>query len=402
MPSARHTAELAPREAQGADAIARAKALAPIIRAAGPRIEAARELPSDLLAAMHDAGLFRLMLPRFLGGAELPPMYLAEVTEIIASADGSTGWCLGQGSGCAMSAAYLDEPIARQVFGPKNAVLSWGAGTAGKAVVTDGGYIVTGRWSFSSGSRHATWIGGHSLVYERDGSPRLWPGGQHADRTMLFLREQVAIEDDWRVMGLRGTGSDSYGVKEFFVPDRLTLNRDMDNERRVDSTAYIFTTTLVYAAAFAGVALGIARGALDDLHALAQHKTARGAPSSLRESPVFHTVLAELEGQYRAARAYLQQSYADVWRRAEVARKLTLDDRAELRLAATYVSNQSVDVVTRVYRAAGSTAIFEVNPFERRLRDSLAVSQQAQARATHYQTVGRHMMGLAPDSLMFM
>jgi alkylation response protein AidB-like acyl-CoA dehydrogenase len=351
---------------------------------------------------MHEARLFRLMLPRALGGEELDPVSLSQVTEAIAMGDASAAWCLGQGSGCAMSAAYLEPDAARKVFGPANAALAWGAGAQGKAVAATGGYVVTGKWFFASGSRHATWLGGHCKVVEADGRPRLAADGRQAERTALFRREQAAIDDVWHVMGLRGTGSDGYGVAELFVPDELTLNRDDPAERREPGATYKFPTTLAFAAAFGGVALGIARGALDDLMALAMDKTPRGARTSLRESPVFQSAAAELEGQWRGARAYLHAAVAEVWREAEQGRELTLDQRVAIRLAATTAINQATDVTAGAYRAAGATAIFNAQPFERRMRDAHAVSQQAQARATHFETVGRHLLGLAPDTTMFL
>jgi alkylation response protein AidB-like acyl-CoA dehydrogenase len=387
---------------EGPDAIERARALIPLLRAAAPRIEAARELTPDVVAAMHEARLFRLMLPRSLGGEELDPVSLSQVTEAIAMGDASAAWCLGQGSGCAMSAAYLSPEAARKVFGPANAVLAWGAGAQGKAAATTGGYVVTGKWLFASGSRHATWLGAHCKVVEADGRPRLGPDGKQVERTALLRREQAAIDDVWHVMGLRGTGSDGYGVTELFVPEAETLNRDNAAERREAAAAYKFTTTLAFAAAFGGVALGIARGALDDLLALAMDKTPRGARTTLRDSPVFQSDAAELEGRWRGARAYLHAAVAEALREAERGRELTLDRRVAVRLAATTAINQATEVTAAAYRAAGATAIFNSQPFERRMRDAHAVSQQAQARATHFETVGRHLLGLAPDTAMFL
>ena len=385
------------------DCRARARAVAPVLAAAGSRIEAARELTPDALAAMHEARLFRLLLPRALGGEELDPVTLSEVTEIIAAADASAAWCLGQGSGCAMAAAYLAPEVAARVFGPADAVLAWGAGAQGRAVAEPGGYRVTGTWHFASGSRHATWLGGHSKVFEADGRPRLRADGRQVDRTALFRREQASIHDNWQVMGLRGTGSDGFSVKDFFAADELTIDREDDAERRQAATLYLFPATLVYAAAFGGVAIGIARATLEDLLALAKaDKQPRGARTSLRESPVFQTLAAELEATVRSGRAYLSQSVGEIWRAVEMSRQLSLEQRLAIRLSATFVINQMTGVVQTAYRAAGATAIFDDNPFERRFRDAHAVSQQAQARTTHYETIGRHLVGLEPDTLMFL
>ncbi len=385
--------------APGQPYLERARALVPVIIAAAEQIEAGRELPAEVLEAMFEAELFRLTLPRFLGGAELPIALLAQVTETIASADASTAWCLGQALGCAMSAAFLDEAPARQVFGPENAVLAWGAGNEGKAVATEGGFHITGAWRFASGGKHATWLGGHCRVYDADGSPRLQPDGAQAHRTALFPRATARMSDDWYVMGLRGTRSEGYSVVDLFVEDAFTLDRDAPQECRVDTTLYQFSTTNIYASAFSGVALGIARAMLNDLLELAGHKHPRGANSSMRESPVVQTRLAELEAQLGSARAYQQQVLSEVWQKVDSTKELEMADRARLRLATTYAINQATDVAEHVFRLAGATAIFESRVFERRFRDAHTVSQQVQGRDTNFETVGRFMLGLDVDTV---
>ncbi|MDG2284710.1 MAG: acyl-CoA dehydrogenase family protein, partial [Alphaproteobacteria bacterium] len=269
---------------------------------------------------------------------------------------------------------------------------------AGKAVACEGGYKVTGSWQFASGGKHATWLGGHSKVFEADGSPRMTKDGRHADRTALFPREVADIHDDWHVMGLKGTRSEGYTVTDLFVADELTLDRDNPKECRNAAPLYVFPTTLVYASCFSGVALGIGRGALDDLITLATTKTQRSARSSMRESPVFHTEIAELEARWGAARAYQQSILRDVTDDVSESGMLSVENRARIRLAATHAINETTKVVHQVYRMAGSSAIFENAPFERRFRDMHAVSQQMQARQSHYETVGRQIMGLDSSS----
>ena len=374
------------------------KSITPIIKAAHQEIDAQRCLTDDLLSELHNLGLFRLSLPRNLNGGELSPYQLSQVAEVLAQADASVGWCFGQGSGCAMSAAFLEPKISKKVFGPKNSVLAWGAGIAGKAVRCDGGYKITGTWQFASGSGHATWLGGHSMVFDANDVPVLKADGTQADRTALFPKPLAILHDDWHVIGLKGTRSESYTVKELFVPEELTLDRENQDECRSKAPLYIFPTTLVYASCFSGVALGIARGAVDDLIDIARTKTQRSARSSMRESPVFQTQVAQLEAQLSSARAYQQSVLERVSNTVFQTYDLQQSDRAEIRLATTYAINQATEVVQQVYKLAGSSAIFENAPFERRFRDMHAVSQQMQARHTHFETVGRYMMNLDSSS----
>ncbi len=377
----------------------KAREIAPVLREATAQIEDERALIPHVLDAMHDAKLFRLTLPTRHDGAELPLPQLAEVAEIIAGADASAAWCLGQAFGCAMSAAFMDEAPAREVFDPREAVLAWGAGVQGTLTATEGGYLVSGTWRFASGSHHATWLGGHSKVFEADGSPRMGANGRQANRTALFPRDQAEMADDWYVMGLRGTRSEGYTVENLFIPEGLTVDRETEAERQVDTTLFRFPTTTVYASVFSSVALGIAQSAFDDLLALGMEKRARAARTTLRESPVFQSELAQLEAKLGSARAYKHAILTEIWQTVDSTGVLSMADRARIRLATTYAINEATEVVEQIYRMAGSTAIFDGEPFERRFRDIHAVSQQVQGRATNYETVGRFMLDLDADTI---
>src|SRR3977135_2384323 len=145
--------------------IARAEAVRPDVAAASNAIETTRRLPPALLDKLHEAQLFRLLLPRSSDGVETDPVTFFHVIETIAQADASTAWCLGQAGGCARSAAYLDLPVAHAIFGnDPRAVLAWGPGPRVKAIECEGGYKVTGVWAFASGCRHAPWPGGRRAI----------------------------------------------------------------------------------------------------------------------------------------------------------------------------------------------------------------------------------------------
>ena len=238
------------------DAVARAHGVVELLRASADRIEAGRALPADIVAALHEARLFRLLLPRSLGGDELHLKTLAQVIEVIAGADASTAWCLGQGAGCAMAAASLKPEVARRLFGPADAVLAWGAGIQGKATAVDGGYRVTGKWTFASGCANATLLGGHSYIFEKDGTPRKRPDGSRLDRTLLFVKSKAKIHDMWHTLGLRGTASYTYEVEDLFVPEEETFDREDPAATFEPGTLYVFHETYAYAAAFSALMLG--------------------------------------------------------------------------------------------------------------------------------------------------
>ncbi len=389
------------QDAAAAAYIARARALAPVIAAQAEEIERRRELPPALRQELIANGFFRLLLPRSLDGAELPPLSFVQVIEEIAKADASTAWCLNQTSGCSMTAAYLKPETAREVFGPPQGILAWGPGP-GEARAVDGGYRVTTTFSFASGSHDATWLGAHLPIIERDGCPRLHTDGSPVIHTLLFRKSAAKMTDIWHVLGLKGTGSDQYAVEDLFVPEDFCVTRDATATRHQDGLLYRFSSLQLYASGFAGVAMGIARGALDAFIELARDKIPRGGKRTLRNNNVVQSQVAQAEAKLGAARAYLLNTLKTIT--DEIARtgELTLDQRMMIRLAATFAIHQARDVVDIAYHAAGATAIFTANPFERRFRDIHTVSQQLQGRQEHYETVGQYRLGLEPESLAWL
>ena len=378
--------------------LARARALAPLIAGLADRIEAERRLPDELLDALFDAGLYRLLLPREFAGGEVDPASFVETIESVAKADASTAWCLCQAAGCSMVAAFVAPDIAATVFRDKRAVLAWGPGP-GRAVATAGGYRVSGKWSFASGGRHASWLGGICAIVEADGTPRREADGTPVIRTLLFPASQAAMTDIWQVIGLRGTASDAFAVTDLFVPEGYAAPRDDQASRRERGPLYCFPTSSLYAAGFAGVALGIARSTLDAFIALAAEKTPRGFKTSLRDNAVIQAEVARAEARLGAARSFLLFSLAEIWRDVVASNTLTLAQRMRIRLAATYAIDQATAVADTAYHQAGATAIFASGAFERRFRDIHTVAQQVQGRASHFETVGQFMLGLEPDLL---
>src|SRR5580700_7418895 len=141
------------------DCVANARALAPVIAAAVPRIEAERQLPADLVDALHEARMFRMLVPRSLGGEELSPIDYVQAVEELAKADAATAWCIAQTSVCSTISKCLKPDVAAEIFknNPRG-VLAWGPSPNGRAVAEKGGFRVSGVWPFASGSRHATWL----------------------------------------------------------------------------------------------------------------------------------------------------------------------------------------------------------------------------------------------------
>jgi len=310
--------------------IARAEAVRPAVAAAAAEIETGRRLPGHLLDKLHEQQLFRLLMPRTNGGIETDPITFFHVIETIARADASTAWCLSQAGGCAMTAAYLDLPVAQEIFGDDpRAVLAWGPGPKVQAVecTVNGvhGYKVTGVWAFASGWRHATWLGAHCPVFLADGTRKTDADGRPVERTLLVRANQVRWTDIWDVVGLRGTASDQFALTDHFVPHDHGFTRNFASpahERREPGPLYRMSAMTCYETGFAGVALGIARGALDDFVETARTKIPRGAKSPIRDSTVVQMGLAQADIRIRSARAWLLQSLAGIWKRVQAGAEL--------------------------------------------------------------------------------
>ncbi|MGH8431865.1 MAG: acyl-CoA dehydrogenase family protein, partial [Solimonas sp.] len=206
----------------------------------------------------------------------------------------------------------------------------------------------------------------------------------------------------WNVVGLRGTASDQFALTDHFVPASHSITRDVitregEAECRESGPLYRMSAMTCYEVGFAGVALGIARAALDSFVDVAKTKIPRGKKSPIRDNAVVQTNLAQAEVGIRSARAFLLQSIADIWKEISAGNRLTVDHRITIRMASTNAIHRAREAVDFTYNAAGATAIFASHPLERRFRDIHTVTQQLQGRLSHFETVGAWMMDAEAD-----
>jgi alkylation response protein AidB-like acyl-CoA dehydrogenase len=374
----------------GFDLVERARALQPLIARDADEIERTRRLTPAVTSALIENGLYRSLLPANLGGAEAPLEVFMQMQEEIAKADASTAWCLGQCSVCAMTAAYLDADAANTIFNVAPGILAWGA-IAHEVQAVPGGYKASARWDFASGSRQASWLGAHVRVVEADGTTRRKPDGSPEIRTILFPVTDATMYDVWDVIGLRGTGTDSYSVDNLFIPDKFAALRDDPTALREKGPLYKMSTNMVFSMGFAATSLGVARATLDAAIDLARGKTPQGL-KAMRENNAVQGLIGRTEASLRAARAYLYTTAGEVWRDLSRGEAISEQHRIALRIAATWTIHQSASVVDTAYHMAGATAVFAANKFERRFRDMHAIAQQIQARDTHYEDAGKAIL----------
>jgi indole-3-acetate monooxygenase len=376
-----------------ASAEARARELQPLLDAHGAEMDRRRELTPEVVEALFEKDMLRLLLPKSLGGQEIHLLDYCKACEQLAWADASTAWFVNQSNvSSATSAAAMAPEAARTAFGSAREGLAWGARhSQSKAIRVEGGYRLTGTWSFASGGRHTNHLGAHSAVQNPDGTPHM-RYGRPDDRSFVFKRSDAKITDDWYVLGLRGTGSDTYTVTDLFIPDGWAPAREALEERQEKGPLYTIMSTLLYATGFSGVTMGIGRRMLETYIWLARGKQSRASINPMAKNDAIQREIATLEAKLSAARAFLHEALVQAYE-AAAAGKINLDHRMRLRLATTWGMNAATDVSIACYRAAGTTAISDAQPFERRFRDAMSASQHLQAMPPHMEMVGRHLIG---------
>lgn len=372
-----------------------AREMAAGVAANADRIDAERQIPSEIADKIADKGFFRLLVPRSLGGAELEHPDFLRVLEIFAEADASTAWCINQNNVFSTDSVRMPEQTAREIWDDGRAVVTNGPpNSSTKAVPVDGGYRLSGRWDFSSGSTHATWIAALAPVDHRDGQEGTTTGREGA-RVMLIPKEEVNFLDFWQVNGLRGTGSFSFEVSDLFVPSVHTYSQT--DSVREDGPLYVLPRTLLFGSGFATVAIGVARASMSTAIDLATTKTPGRTQTLLQNQSTTQRLIGEGEAIWRSAQAFLQSSARSVWEGACKDRALTNEQRIRLRLACTHAIRMAAQVVDIAYNLCGSNAIFATNPIQRRFQDMHVITQHAQARFIHYETAGRYLLGMDPQ-----
>lgn len=372
-----------------------ARALGPLIRSSAPETEAQRELPRPLFEAMADAGLFRLALPRALGGPELDLPAYVRVIEEIGQGDASTGWVTNQVAIFATYAARMPRDAARAIWiDPPRSVVANTPLASAQAIAVPGGYRVTGRQGFSTGCRHATWLAAHATVVDQ-GRPRLDEGSPEL-RYCFVPRAEAELLDTWQVRGMRGTGTHHFAVSDVFVPEARTV-KSVTAPLVETGPLYRIPRTLVFASGDAAVALGTARSCLATFVELATTKTPRAMEALLRDQVTVQSEVGRAEAHLRSGRAFLIETVERLWGELTATGAVTLEQRAVLRLATTHAIRLAVQVVDAVYNLSGATAVYESNPIQRYFQDVHVISQHLQARLAHYELVGRHWLGLKVD-----
>jgi len=357
------------------------------------QIEADRQFPSELSEAIADQGFFRLLIPRSMGGEELDHPTFRKILEIFAEVDASTAWAINQNNVFATDVMKMPEEVAHEIWDERRAVVTNGPPSkTAKAVSVDGGYKLSGLWSFSSGCDHATWIAALVPVWTQGQTA---PTGRENLRLMLMPKNEVNFVDQWHVNGMRGTASFSFKLDEVFVPERRTYSAA--DPVRSNSPVYSISRTLLFAMGFATVAVGVARASLSAVIELTMNKTPVRTTTELHDLPTTHRLIGEAEAIWRSAGAYLRETSAAVWESASKNGVVPTEERIQARLATTYAIQRSAEAVDICYRLSGSDAIFTPNTIHRLFQDIHVITQHAQGRMIHLETAGQFLLGVEPQ-----
>lgn len=398
----------------GDELVAAARSLGPKITAATEEIERERRIPKHIVAALREAGIFRMAMPREWGGYEADPITQIRVIEQLAMANGSVAWCAMIGVDGGFFTGFMDQSVARELYSDPNLVTGSGVMPMGMAQEVEGGYLVMGRWPFGSGCQHSDWMAAGCVV-AKDGAPVIGDTGIPETRVCLLPQSSVEILDTWRTTGLHGTGSHDWVVNGVFVPKERTFNIMSPSLHRKGP---LYKLPSMFFMKFPGAALGVTRSAIDTIMKLSKEKFIPIAGTTLSQEAHVQLAIGQAEAMWGSARAYVMETTRDVWetlsrgsgeKRSKASRfhpdtayaELTPEQRARHRLAMTHVHTACVQAVSLMYKIGGSMSLYATSPLDRHLRDVTTMNQHNVVSMKSYETAGQMLLGLEPGQPFF-
>lgn len=363
-------------------------ALLPSIRAHANETEGARGVPDDLFDELREAGMFRMLVPERYGGLGIDFPTSVELLQRIARADGAVGWSLMIWSETPQLLALLSKPVFEQVYAAGPDVVVAGAfAPKGKAERADGGYVASGQWGFASGCRQADWLFGNCVIApdDDDATPAL--------RCMLMPRDAWQILDTWHTVGLRGTGSHDVVLDRVFVPESHAFDL-FGGVPCLDDPCFDMPL-LQFSMHIGAVAVGIARGAVDDLTSFAgTGKTRLYGRTAMIESELFQHRLGHADASVRAAQSYLEREAATHWRLAREGHG-GAEHLTDVLQTVAWVASTCVAAVDLCYTVGGGSSVYDSSPLQRRLRDIHTLSQHASVQEGAFANSGAALLGVA-------
>lgn len=354
-------------------------------------IQESRNIPSDLINQVKQAGLVKMWTAKKYNGAELSVLETTSILSSMSYYNASLAWVIGITNCSSLFSGYLPDTKAHPLYNASDAMIGGFAGPAGTALVLKNGLNVTGRWSWGSGISHCSHIVGGVLLRKEN---------EVIGTGVAFMKpEEITLHDNWHVLGLQGSHSIDYSVRELFVPNErwsfFPLSKSI-----IDVPLYKFSFLGALSLSVAAIGLGLARRAIDEIGTLAKVKSPFGQGKKLSERPDFQKEYAKLKGDYCAAEALFKQTINIV--QEEVIHSPCSDQSKGLvRLTSCHASQLSTSIVTDAYRLGGGSSIRRSNKLEELFRDMNVINQHGMVSEGNYRTVGSLFLGnKVPEQLL--
>jgi alkylation response protein AidB-like acyl-CoA dehydrogenase len=343
------------------------------VRDRADETEALRTMPPDLVQVAKSAGLFRLAMPKALGGLELDPLAIVSIVEELSRADGSAGWTVLIGNSTAFF-AWLEPHVAQAMLGDETDIVSTSMfAPLGRARREGDEFVIDGRWPFNSGCMHAEWYQAGFMVMDGDG-PALRPDGRPDARFAFFPRREAEIIDTWHAAGLRGTGSHDIQVRGLRVPQEHTAAPLLDPPA-ADGALWQLGFFPLLGVLMSGFPLGVARRALDELAALAPTKRRGSSPTVVADDPHAQYEFGRAEGALQSAKALVADSLGGAWSTLTAGSATTAEQQARMGLASQQAMLAAVTAVDIAFNFAGAGAVYTGHPLDRCFRDIHTANQ---------------------------
>lgn len=371
----------------------RVRALRPLIEANRAEAERLKRLPDPVAEAFLENDLYRVLVPTDLGGAGLDPLAYFDLCQELASWDGSVGWNFALASTCSPLVGMLPMERLKAFFADPDCAIAGTVGPSGNATRVDGGWSLTGKWSWMSGVHQSKWVILGAFVHE-DGKQLMNLDGSPEVRQFLVPKDAANMLDVWDVGGMRGTGSTDYACTEAFTPEEMWVRAFSGQSNHPDP---IFRVPFTYfGLGLSAVALGMARPAVEGLRSLAAGKVSAVSRRGLRDQAQAQYAVAKSEAMLRSSRLYVRECFGEIWEALKAGEPVTLQMRGRARGSYVHAAESALEAVHLCYRAAGGSALWQKGPFERALRDVHAVGCHITLQQVMMEESGRVELGLEP------
>jgi len=379
-----------PVSAKTADWLGRVDEIAPVIEKWREEGERRRFSPVPVFEALREAGFHRMLVSRDLGGSQVPLETGSQVLQALARLDPAVGWQMGVQAAIGRLSDYLPEPQARELFPDQDTLVVGSVNPTGTAEAVDGGYRLSGRWGFASGSAHAAWLVCAARVTV-DGTPR--NTGHGPEIRMLFVpKSAVRMLDTWHTLGLRGTGSEDYEVDDVFVGEQYTVSQqDMFAAPPArPSRGYGISYYDFGLFGSSSTVLGAARGALREFQRLAVTKKPMAGTGTLAASHTVQERFARAQAQVRASRLLLADA---AWHAEQFGESGGDALSATVRLTAATVAELSCAAITGLFTVAGTSSLYASSMLERYFRDAHSAAKHITLSPTNVEMAGQYLLG---------